>query len=200
MHILLTDIATCPRCGPDFGLILLVHEAVERNVVRGALACANCRENYPIHDGIADFRQGLAPDWGAAIPEGSVQRLVALAGVTSGPGYLLVAGPAAAHADAIGSWLPEVEQLVATSHTDAAEPATHRIATAESLPFRNAVLAGAILTGGAADALLEETARALMLVGRLVVQPIPPNAATRLAAAGLRVVAEDGATLVATRR
>ncbi len=30
MHLLLTDRLTCPRCGPDHGLILLAREIVDR--------------------------------------------------------------------------------------------------------------------------------------------------------------------------
>ena len=200
MHILLTDITTCPRCGPAFGLVLLVDEVRERRVSRGWLACPNCRERYPIRAGVADLRQGAEAEWGAAPAEAAVQRLVALAGVTTGPGYLLVAGPGAAHAAAIAGWVPDVELV-----TVVAEPASdgdrhNRLASVEALPFRSEVMAGVVLTGGAADALLEEGARVLMLIGRLVLQPVPERAAERLAAAGLRVLAEDGATLVAARR
>ena len=32
MHILLTDALTCPRCGPDFGLIVLAEGVEDRRV------------------------------------------------------------------------------------------------------------------------------------------------------------------------
>ena len=46
MHILLTDVVTCPRCGPEFGLILLADRFEERRVMQGRLGCPNCREEY----------------------------------------------------------------------------------------------------------------------------------------------------------
>lgn len=200
MRILLTDITTCPRCGPAFGLILLVDEAADRRVLTGALACANCRERYPISDGVADFRQGAAAtDWGAALPETALRRLVALAGVTGGPGYLLLAGPAALGAADVAQWLPDVTVIAATDGAPATG-AVDRITTVDVLPFRDETMAGVILSGGAADALLEDAARLLMLVGRLVLHPIPPQAEARLAKAGLGAIAQDDATLVAVRR
>src|SRR5690606_26795567 len=119
---------------------------------------------------------------------------------TSGPGHLLVVGPGAEHAAAIEAWVPDVEVVTVTSHAEPAEPGLNRLAAAEALPFRSSVMAGVVLTGGAAEALLEEGARVLMLIGRLVVQPVPAAAAARLEQVGLSVVAQDGATLVATRR
>src|SRR5512133_2993550 len=98
MHILLTDLSTCPRCGPEYGLILLVEDIEDRRVVRGSLGCPNCRERYAITDGVGDFRLGEEVALGAPVAAEAVVRLVALAGVTSPPGHLLLVGPAAAHA------------------------------------------------------------------------------------------------------
>jgi hypothetical protein len=67
------------------------------------------------------------------------------------------------------------------------------------LPFRTGSLRGVALTGGAAMALLEEGARVLGREGRLVVDPTPEGGASRVEAAGLRVVAEEGSVLVAGR-
>ncbi|HWK89996.1 MAG TPA: Trm112 family protein, partial [Longimicrobium sp.] len=56
MHILLTDLLTCPRCGPEHGLVLLADRIEERRVVRGRLGCPNCRETYPVAGTVADLR------------------------------------------------------------------------------------------------------------------------------------------------
>lgn len=56
MHILLTDILTCPRCGPEFGLVLLADRVEDRRVLEGRLGCPNCREQYPIVAGAVDAR------------------------------------------------------------------------------------------------------------------------------------------------
>lgn len=56
MHILLTDILACPRCGPEFGLVLLADRVEDRRVLDGRLGCPNCREQYPIAGGAMDAR------------------------------------------------------------------------------------------------------------------------------------------------
>ena len=45
----------------------------------------------------------------------------------------------------------------------------------------------------------EEAARTVRATGRLLVDPSPPAAVARLAKAGLRVLAEEGTTLLAVR-
>ena len=56
MHLLLTDRLTCPRCGPEFGLVLLADRLEDRRVLEGALGCPNCRDRYPVRDGFGDLR------------------------------------------------------------------------------------------------------------------------------------------------
>src|SRR5690242_16884227 len=95
MHILLTDLLTCPRCGPEFGLIVLADEMVDRRVVEGSLGCANCRNRYPVHGGVADLRLAPNEEGGPALEEGGEERayrLAALSGVADRAGAVLVSG------------------------------------------------------------------------------------------------------------
>ncbi|HSJ25590.1 MAG TPA: Trm112 family protein [Longimicrobiales bacterium] len=146
MHILLTDILTCPRCGPAFGLILLADQVVDRRVLEGRLGCANCREQYPVHEGIARFG-GTAgkpvadgpgtpgTDTGAGANTGSgstaarspedpdtAMRLAGLMGVTEGPGHMVLLGDAAAHATAVADMIPGVQVVAAGSDLAAWPP------------------------------------------------------------------------------
>ncbi len=59
MHILLTDVLSCPRCGPAHGLILLADRIAERRVLEGILGCPNCRARYAIAGGFADLRRPI---------------------------------------------------------------------------------------------------------------------------------------------
>jgi uncharacterized protein YbaR (Trm112 family) len=61
MHILLTDVLACPRCGPEFGLIVLADVIEERRVRNGRLGCPNCRNSYEVADGVADLRHDSFP-------------------------------------------------------------------------------------------------------------------------------------------
>lgn len=199
MHILLTDILTCPRCGPGFGLILLADRVEDRRVRTGRLGCSNCREKYEIRDGTVDF--GATPEQFEQTVDGGAERLAGLLGVTRGPAFLLLAGPSAAHAPAIAGMLEDVEVLTinAVAESDIAPGINRILASGPQLPIASAKIAGVALTGPTADALLDEGARAVSPVGRLVLDPVPPDAAERLVRHGMRIAAQQDSTAVAVR-
>jgi uncharacterized protein YbaR (Trm112 family) len=143
MHILLTDVLTCPRCGPGFGLILLADRIDARRVLAGRLGCANCREQYPIVAGAVHLEGAAAASAGRPGPSGSssaadpagpsgsssaahaaspvppsteATRLAALLGVAQGPAYVLLAGDAADHAEDVSALLEDVEVLSLRGH------------------------------------------------------------------------------------
>jgi uncharacterized protein YbaR (Trm112 family) len=210
MLIVLTDVLTCPRCGPEFGLVVLADRLEERRVVEGRLGCANCREMYEIGGGLADLRfppgagplpteSGGAEATGAEAEEAAL-RLAALIGVTSGPGVVLVAGPQARLAGAIVSLVPEIG-VVAVGAEVAGQPdypGTSRLLGGERLPLRGRSVRGVALTGAAADALLEEGVRVLLPGGRIVLDPAPADAEHRLQRAGFSVLLAQDQVVVAS--
>lgn len=206
MHILLTDALTCPRCGPEFGLMVLADRMEERRVIEGRLGCANCRESYPVHDALADLR--LAGSTESATPGPSMEddpeaavRLAALAGLSGAAGMALVAGPGARHASAVHALVPGVEVVAAGDRPQdlpgRAAGVSRIAADPARLPLRNGGLRGAALTGGADDALLREGLRVLAPGARLVVDPAPPETAERLRALGAEVLLDQGGAVVA---
>lgn len=213
MHILLTDILSCPQCGPEFGLILLADRIDERRVQAGALGCANCQRKYPIHEGLADLRvrepdtakpvQADASPPGADTPTVDARdafRWAAMMGVTEGPGFILMAGPAAAAASAVAGMIEGIEVVVAESEPYTEQAAgLSRIAIDTALPFYSGKLRAVTLSGGVARSLLAEGARAVGPLGRIVLDPAPPDAQERLQEHGLRVMARQGTTVVAGR-
>lgn len=216
MHILLTDALTCPRCGPDFGLILLAERTEERRVIRGHLGCPNCRSHFPIRDRVADLRLGgsASPDSAdSAAParggEGDAEagvRLAALMGLAGASGLALVAGPGARHASAVSALVPELELIAVPASADsdaadspdpAAEAGVSRVlASGAGLPFRGGLRAAA-LTGGADDARLREALRVLAPGARLVVDPAPAGTADRLRGLGAEVLLDEDGVVVA---
>jgi uncharacterized protein YbaR (Trm112 family) len=200
MDTALSDLLTCPRCGPDWGLILLPAEVRESRVVAGFLGCANCRERYPVERGVADLRvtgTGSEPvAAGGAGDRESAVRLAALLGLAEARGTVLVAGPMAVHAGELSSVVPDVE-VVAVDGEPGARVSALRVTGV--LPVRSRSLGGVVLSGGRAE-LLEEGARVLGPGGRLVLEPAPDDAVERVAAAGLVVVVEEGGAVVAERR
>lgn len=214
MHILLTDALTCPRCGPDFGLILLAERTEERRVVSGHLGCPNCRSQFPIRGRVADLRVGSSasaestdPPRSAGGGEGDGEaavRLAALMGLAGASGLALVAGPGARHASAISALVPELETIAVSDEADVAgsadaagEPGVSRVrASGPGLPFRGGLRAAA-LTGGADDAHLREALRVLAPGARLVVDPAPADAAGRLRGLGAEVLLDEDGVVVA---
>ncbi|HUG40065.1 MAG TPA: hypothetical protein VMM12_06260 [Longimicrobiales bacterium] len=197
MHVALTDVLTCPRCGPGHGLILVPEEVRERRVVSGFLGCADCRERYPVVSGVVDLSGGeVVGEVEAAGTEAGALGLAGQLGLAGAQGVVLLVGAAAAHASELGSLVDGVE-VVATLGTGVGGASSVRVGV--RLPFQSGKLRGVALTGEAAGFLLEEGARLLAPAGRLVLDPVPAGSRARLDAAGLRVLAEGGGALVAGR-
>jgi uncharacterized protein YbaR (Trm112 family) len=207
MYLLLTDVLTCPRCGPEFGLILLADRIDERRVVEGRLGCPNCRNQYPIRGGVVDVRlPGTEPAPGTESPDDAVAvepeaavRLAALMGLANASGTALLVGPGAALAPVVASLADELEVVALTAEAAEmpADPPVTRIVGGPSLPFRDRALRGVALTAGAGHALLAEAVRAAQPGAHVVVERAAPGTGERLAALGARVLLEQEGTVVA---
>lgn len=210
MHLLLTDRLTCPRCGPDFGLILLAHRLEDRVVREGVLGCANCRDSFPIREGFGDLRapprgelgEGLAGGFRAeaATPDESA-RLVALLGIVGGPGTVALVGRPARDAPDVARSLPEIH-VVAIDPDLRSWPERERVSrlvAAPGLPFFGSSLRGVAIDGRLGEAWFGEAARVVAPRGRVVVVGSNGDAASRLELEGLRVIAADPETVVAAR-
>lgn len=203
MHILLTDVLACPRCGPEMGLVLLADRIEDRRVIDGSLGCPNCREMYRISGGVADLRApgAPAPDPEAAAAEGDGEeavRLAALLGLAEAKGMVLVAGPDAALAGAIAALVEGVEVIaVSPIPTPADAAGVSAVAAGAVLPFRDRVLMGAAVTGNASTEMLAEALRVLRPGARLVVTRAAEGTAEWLRGAGAGVLLEQDGVVVA---
>lgn len=212
MDVALSDLLTCPRCGPTYGLILLPDEVVGRRVVAGVLGCANCRERYPVRGGVADLRVGAAdgdrvsdpdpdadPDVDPDVDPDAAVRLAALLDLAEGGGTVLLAGPGASRAAALSRLVSEVRVVVVGVGAGGAGGGEVSVLRSDvGLPLRAGSLRGVSLTGVRSEQ-VEEGARLLGAGGRLVLDPAPEGARSRVEAAGLRVLLEEGSVLVAGR-
>lgn len=215
MHLLLTDRLTCPRCGPDFGLILLAEGMVDRRVREGTLGCPNCRDAFSIHDGFADVRappRGDLPegrgggDPGSATENGhdpseEASRIVALLGIREGPGTVVTAGRPVRLAAAVAAFVEELQVVAVDPDTHAWEDqaGVSRMAASPGLPFFSRMLRGAVVDGTLGRALLFEAARVVAPMSRVVVVEAGEAAADVLEEAGLSVLAAESGTVVAAR-
>jgi hypothetical protein len=205
VHLLVTDRATCARCGPGFGLILLADRVEERRVLEGELGCPNCRERYPIVGGWADLRPpprgGLppAPGPGASSDPEEAFRLGALLGVEPGPGFLLLAGSAAGASERLAAMLEGIEVVAldpGLRHTPEV-PGVSRVEVGHGIPFRPATFRGVALEGDWIRTHLEEAIRVLRPPGRLVLLRPGPGDAGRLEEAGMELFLVSGKAVVA---
>ncbi len=207
MHLYLTDRLACPRCGPEFGLVLLAHDVRDRRILAGDLGCPNCRETYPVRGGWGDLRPPpRTPLLSGSKPKGEfgpaeTLRVAALLGVTEGPGTLLLRGPAAFHAGALGGLVPGVEVVADHPGTRDLEEegGVSRLVTGGRLPFFGGTFRAVLLSGGWSGADLEEGARVVAPLGRLVVLDAPPGSRDRMTGLGLEVLHEEGVVVVGRR-
>jgi len=216
VHLLLTDRLACPRCGPQFGLILLAHRMDERRVLEGDLGCANCRDRFPVREGFADLRpppRGPLGDEAAAAPPAAqaadpvadpeeVDRLAALLGVAEGPGELLLIGAPARLAAGLAERVPDVEVLAASADARAwAEtPGVSRLAVRARLPLFSRSMRGVALRGDEAADWLDEAVRVVAPLARVVVVDAPAGTLERLREAGLEPLLDESGVAVAVRR
>ncbi len=198
MHVLLTDRLSCPRCGPEFGLILLADRVEERRVLEGLLGCSNCRDRFPVSGGFADLRtpprEPLEGEAAPAPPDDAVaERLQALLGVAEGPGQIVVVGPAAVHAPALARRTPDVEVVAVSPALAGAEeaPRVSRLAARPGLPFFPRTFRGVVLSGDASPRLLDEAVRVLAPGARVVVLDAGEEVRARLEAAGVTPLLDD---------
>jgi uncharacterized protein YbaR (Trm112 family) len=218
MDLLLSDLLTCPRCGPDHGLVLLPDVVQDRRVESGVLGCPNCRERFPIAGGVAELavpgEVTATREEGGGDPPGKdggpgrlaaegwaakVGGLLGLAGVT---GVVLVAGPASRGAGELGQQVDGLAVVVVEPMDGRAARKVGEggsvIRAGRTLPFRTGSVRGAALTGTSV-ALVAEGLRVLAPGARLLLEPADGAVGSAVESAGGVVVLAEGETLVVSR-
>ncbi len=206
MDLLLTDRLTCPRCGPEFGLILLADRLEDRRVLEGELGCPNCRDRYPVRAGFGDLRppprSGVADGETLQEPESpTLIEVAGLLGITEGAGHLVLLGRMAGHAGALAEKLPSVEvvgispDLRGWSEADGVS----RLTAGSRLPFRDQSLRGLAMFGDEGN-LAAEAARVVSRLGRVVVWGGVEGWDSALEQAGLELLVSEETAVVAARQ
>ena len=207
MDLLLTDRLTCPRCGPEFGLILIADLLEDRRVLEGALGCPNCRDRYPVREGFGDLRPpprtGLPDMEPLDAPDSpTLMELAGLLGITGGAGHVALLGRMAGHADALAEKLEEVEVVGIAAGLRRRDEAVgvSRLIAGPQLPFRGQSLRGAALFGGEEPPEVAEIARVVARMGRVVVWGGVEGWESALDTAGMEVLVSETAAVVAARQ
>lgn len=201
MHLELSELLACPRCGPGQGLVVSVDRIEDRRVREGWLACPGCDARYPIGRGGIDFGEaaGGGGDSGGGDPEDAV-RVAALLGLREGGGVVLLGAGLESAAAGVAELAGGVEVLALSLAPDGpAAPRVTRLLGVRggALPLHGRRLRGAALAGGSPE-LLAEAARVVRPGGRVAVLRPTPD----LDVPGelpLRVLAAEAAAIVAER-
>jgi uncharacterized protein YbaR (Trm112 family) len=204
MHILLTDVLACPRCGPAFGLIVIADRLEDRHVVEGRLGCANCRSSYPVVDRVADLRVGNSAEASnsamLAADSERAFRIAALLGVSAAPSTILVLDRTGSTADEIAPILSGVHVIGGAAEDGPRDPDlanSSPILVGGRLPLRDRTMNGVALIGLGDSDLFQEAARVLVKGSRLVIEGAVEGAATLLQKAGLTLHLEQDGMVVA---
>ncbi len=207
MHLLLTDRLTCPRCGPEFGLVLLADRLEDRRVLEGALGCPNCRDRYPVRDGFGDLRPpprtDIPDDETLAAPDSpTLMEVAGLLGVTEGVGHVALLERLAGHSNDLAEKLQPVEVVGVSSGLRGwvETEGVSRLSAGSRLPFRDQSLRGVALFGGEGMFEPDEVARVVSRLGRVVVWGGVDGWDSALEGAGLTVLVSETAAVVAARQ
>ncbi len=205
----LTDLLTCPTCGPAHGLVLLVQEVEDRRVRTGWLGCPNCRHDYPVNDGVADLRlEPQAAVESRARPIDTVDddelalKVLALMGLTEPRGFVLVDERIAHAAAALSKLAPELE-VIAVSSTRGDRDDTcgvSRILADRPYPLVEFSLPGVAIAPGGDPERVAAAARRVAAGGRLVLFEATDEDVEEARRLGLSILAVEGGTAVAQRR
>jgi uncharacterized protein YbaR (Trm112 family) len=202
----LTDVLTCPACGPAHGLVLLVREVEERRVRSGWLGCPNCRRDYPVVEGVADLR--LEP--GASRParprfedDELAVKILALSGLAGERGPLLLGDRLEHVAAGVADLAPELEVIAVAKRPErlAARPGVSGVACdAVEFPVAEQKLRCVAIAPGGASQVVEAAARRVSAGGRLLLFDATAEDIAEVERSGFTVLAAEGATAVAERK
>jgi uncharacterized protein YbaR (Trm112 family) len=207
----LTELLSCPLCGPEHGLVLIVEEIEDRRVDVGRLGCPNCKREYPVARGLADLRLQAGPSLSeedqTAGPESPLQdeelalKVAALSGLTEGPGYLLVAERLAIAAEELAELLPGFEIIAFRASPAAADETagvSHVVSDVRFPLMRYRLRAVAIAPAGDPE-MVTAAADLVALGGRLILLDASDEDLAAVEATGLSVLARQERMAVARR-
>jgi len=202
LHLLLVDQMTCPRCGPEFGLILLADKMKERRVLDGQLGCSNCRSQYPLVGGCGDLRVPFLsdPSEGFVGVSGKLPKameIAALLGLTGGYGNVGLIGNLSGVIRDLIEITTNFEFIGIHHELDdlnlyTAIERENGIISGPKLPFRNECFRGVVVSGREKQDCMMEVVRILASNGRLVVWESTLESREFLLQLGLKILIEQG--------
>jgi uncharacterized protein YbaR (Trm112 family) len=196
MFIELVDALRCPVPHEESWLVAAAVRMEARHIVEGTLGCPVCAAEYPIHDGVVDFRRAggaLVPAIVVDDPE-QAMRMAALLNLADAQGFAVLLGAWGAHAHQLASIVETPLVLVDPPAGIVGAPGVSVLRCDGELPLAvGAARAMAIDDGSAAR--VSSAVRATRAKGRVVapVSVTVPEDVTELARDETMWVGERGA-------
>ena len=196
MFIELVDALRCPVPHEESWLVAAAVRMEARHIVEGTLGCPVCAAEYPIHDGVVDFRRAggaLVPATVVDDPE-QAMRMAALLNLADAQGFAVLLGAWGAHAHQLASIVETPLVLVDPPAGIVGAPGVSVLRCDGELPLAvGAARAMAIDDGSAAR--VSSAVRATRAKGRVVapVSVTVPEDVTELARDETMWVGERGA-------
>jgi uncharacterized protein YbaR (Trm112 family) len=173
MHIELTEMLRCPEPHELGVLVLSTGEMVGRMVRSGIVGCPACKKEYPITNGIVDFRgrgkgeEGSGP--ASSLPKES-QTLQALLDLSGPGGFVVLLGSAARHAEGLAALMGGIHFVGVDPPPDVEESLVLSLLRAgEVIPLRPAMARGVVVGADRAQPRWLEEALGVLLRGRRLV-------------------------------
>jgi hypothetical protein len=190
MHIELTEMLRCPEPHREEMLVLSTGEMRGRMVRSGLVGCPLCRKEFPISNGIVNFRRSRARvsrDEATAtprthvppspVPSADATKLQALLEISGPGGFVVLVGSAVRQAPALARLMEGVHFVGVNPPGDMSEEAALSLLYAtEKVPLKTAIARGVVVGADlAVSPWLVEAHRVLLRGRRLVVETEDPE-------------------------
>jgi uncharacterized protein YbaR (Trm112 family) len=182
VHIELTELLCCPRCGPPHGLIAFVDRMADRRLLDGRLDCPICEIRHPVRKGIvyleADGDATTDPSGATRPGPDSAAIAAALLGPPENAEILLLAGGATRLGPELADLRPDAAVVAWGPPPASRHERVFSVVPGPGLRprLRPGRLDGAVLTGDGEE-WLPDVGQALATGARLVV--LDPDPALR---------------------
>ena len=194
MFIELVDALRCPVPHEESWLVASTARMVFRHIVDGTLGCPVCHAQYPVRQGVVDFRRAAPAPLPREVPpdEAQATRLAAFLDLSDGTGFAVLTGAWGSHAALVRALVETPLLLVDPPDGIEGEPGISVVRCDGELPLAAGTARG-VAIDVALSARVESAARVTRPGGRIVA----PADATM--PAGVTELARDEAVWVAER-
>ncbi len=174
MFIELVDALRCPVPHEESWLVLSATLMRDRHAMDGTLGCPVCHAEYPIADGIVNFRRTAVVAHGdvtgaqpRAAPDDDALRLAALLGLDDALGFAVLCGAWGRNAEALRHIIQAPLVLVDPPGDVKAAPGRSLLLTDGPLPLASGAARAVAMDGGSAER-IASVVRATRPGGRVV--------------------------------